>query len=268
MSRFHRGTASRRARGEPPHFIFAGVGKRPLHVPEQLALQQGEGRARAQWTLTSGPLRRGLFSCSVRASSSLPVPLSPRTRTEASLLDTLRTVSRTSVIAGPCPTMAVRCNAVGRLVGGPVVRRDAVENALEHRDLPLLLDDLDRLRLQVVVEPRQVLVHAGTVEGDAGDPSQGIEERRIFRRVGHRVRLGPQRQEPRHLAVDLQPRHELRAEPADQRLLRRGRPGTRWNEAPFLSTRRTSSATVMLGGKSPLPTIAAEENRVRAWSHR
>jgi len=37
----------------------------------------------AQFTATNGPLARGDSSCSVRAASSLPVPLSPLIRTAA-----------------------------------------------------------------------------------------------------------------------------------------------------------------------------------------
>ncbi len=39
----------------------------------------------AQSTFTNGPLRRGEFTCTARASSSLPEPLSPRMSTVASV---------------------------------------------------------------------------------------------------------------------------------------------------------------------------------------
>ena len=52
------------------------AGKRALFVPEELALDQLRGNRRAIQR-DKRPAARWLFSCSVRATSSLPVPVSP-----------------------------------------------------------------------------------------------------------------------------------------------------------------------------------------------
>ncbi len=62
-------------------------GKRALLVPEKLGLHQLRGTA-AQFCEINGPFFRGLFSCSVRATSSLPVPVSPRIQIRVSLAAT------------------------------------------------------------------------------------------------------------------------------------------------------------------------------------
>ncbi len=59
----------------------------------------------AQFTAMIGASRRLLWSCTARATSSLPVPDSPRMSTVASVAATLRTRSKTSRIGGQLPTM-------------------------------------------------------------------------------------------------------------------------------------------------------------------
>ncbi len=59
----------------------------------------------AQLSETKGADCRGLFSCSVRAISSLPVPVSPRMQTRVSLAATCSTCAITSRIAGLAQTM-------------------------------------------------------------------------------------------------------------------------------------------------------------------
>ena len=58
-----------------------------------------------QWTATKGPARRGLAACSASATSSLPVPLGPSTRTGRSAGPTRRTMSFRRRIAGLAPNM-------------------------------------------------------------------------------------------------------------------------------------------------------------------
>ena len=53
-----------------------GAGEGPLHVAEQLALEQRLGQ-RAAVDRDKGTIARASRWCSARATSSLPVPLSP-----------------------------------------------------------------------------------------------------------------------------------------------------------------------------------------------
>ena len=54
----------------------------------------------AQLTATNGPSARALQACSVRAATSLPVPLSPSSSTVALVPATLRSASATGAITG------------------------------------------------------------------------------------------------------------------------------------------------------------------------
>src|SRR3990167_5375395 len=76
-----------------------------LLVAEQLALEESAGMA-AQFTFTSGLCRRALRSWRARATNSLPVPVSPRRRTQASVGATVSTAFRTRRIAALCPTIS------------------------------------------------------------------------------------------------------------------------------------------------------------------
>ncbi len=62
----------------------------------------------AQFTLMNGPSARSLASCSARATSSLPVPLSPRMRTRAGVGATSLICSRMAWMAAESPTMTRR----------------------------------------------------------------------------------------------------------------------------------------------------------------
>ena len=53
-----------------------------------------------QWTVTNGPLARGLRSWTARASKPLPVPLSPRSRSVASLPAAFSATSSACRMAG------------------------------------------------------------------------------------------------------------------------------------------------------------------------
>src|SRR5207245_8258106 len=61
-----------------------GAGERASLMPEISLSSKVSGMA-AQLTATNGPLRRGESSCTVRATSSLPVPLSPVMKSVASV---------------------------------------------------------------------------------------------------------------------------------------------------------------------------------------
>jgi hypothetical protein len=70
------------------HLDLAGrglnrAGESAAFKAEQLGLQRFSGIA-AQLMATNGPDARRLFSCTARASSSLPVPLAPSSMTDTS----------------------------------------------------------------------------------------------------------------------------------------------------------------------------------------
>ena len=75
----------------------------PLTWPNSSLSRSGSGIA-AQLTATSGPAARLLWRCSARATSSLPVPLSPVTSTLASVGATRAISSWTSRIAALSPS--------------------------------------------------------------------------------------------------------------------------------------------------------------------
>ena len=58
----------------------------------------------AQLMATNGPCRRGLSACMVRATSSLPVPLSPVISTQALLGPACCSSAKISCILGDVPT--------------------------------------------------------------------------------------------------------------------------------------------------------------------
>jgi hypothetical protein len=73
-------------------------------VPEQLGLEQGLGNGRAV-DRDEPTLRRPLCQWIARATSSLPEPLSPRSRTGASVSATTRIWSNTPCMALERPRM-------------------------------------------------------------------------------------------------------------------------------------------------------------------
>ena len=98
-----RSEASRRRRSRPV--------KAPRSWPNSSASSSVSGKA-AQLTATKAFAARGLRSCSARATSSLPVPLSPRMTTDASLG---ATASR----------RLIEPLHLGRMADQPVVRRSS-----------------------------------------------------------------------------------------------------------------------------------------------
>ena len=76
--------------------------KAPFSKPNSSLSSSSDGSA-AQLTLTKGRSTRLESRCSARATSSLPVPLSPRTSTVMSVSATCSMISRTSRIFGSSP---------------------------------------------------------------------------------------------------------------------------------------------------------------------
>ena len=83
----------------------------PFSYPNSSLSSSVSGSA-AQWSFTSGPARRGLWSWMARAASSFPVPLSPRTSTVAVPAAARLIRSCTSRIAAEEPTKA-ECGSPG-----------------------------------------------------------------------------------------------------------------------------------------------------------
>ena len=75
--------------------------ERALLVAEQLGFDQLAGHGGAVQRDERAALRRGLRSCSARAISSLPVPVSPRMQTRVSLAATRSTCAMTRRMASP-----------------------------------------------------------------------------------------------------------------------------------------------------------------------
>ena len=95
---------------EQPELAFAGVGEGAALVAEEFSSSRLAGIA-AQFTLDEGHVRRGLQKWQARATSSLPVPVSPMMSTggRVSIPSTpaMRLMrSRRSAMAGLVPTRA------------------------------------------------------------------------------------------------------------------------------------------------------------------
>ena len=81
---------------EQPDAVGHGAGERAARVPEQLALDQAVGRGAAVVRDEAGAASRALSACTARATSSLPVPVSPSTSTGSSLSATRGSAQRTT----------------------------------------------------------------------------------------------------------------------------------------------------------------------------
>ena len=86
----------------------------PLAWPKSASSSRVSGNS-AQFTGTKGPFARRLRSWSARATSSLPVPLSPVIRTVLSVAAALRTVATTRWMAALTPTTASTPDALAAL---------------------------------------------------------------------------------------------------------------------------------------------------------
>ena len=87
-----------------PFFCATAPVKAPFSWPNS-SLSSNVSVSAAQLMATNGLAERALCRCSARATSSLPVPLSPRTRTEVSCGAT-RAISCSNLrMAGLSPTM-------------------------------------------------------------------------------------------------------------------------------------------------------------------
>ena len=91
----------------PLRCLMAEV-KAPRSCPKSSLSISSEGMA-AQFTSTKGAAARGLFACSQRATSSLPVPFSPVISTRASQGATLSMSWRTCSISGEMPIIRPAC---------------------------------------------------------------------------------------------------------------------------------------------------------------
>jgi hypothetical protein len=90
------------ARSKKPLWVRAAPVKLPRSCPNSsLSIRLGD--TAAQLSATNGPFRRRLSWCSVCATSSFPVPLSPCTSTVASVGATRKIMSYTACMAGEAP---------------------------------------------------------------------------------------------------------------------------------------------------------------------
>ena len=123
--RSRRGTACRDARSSKrPGLARVRAGEGAVLVSEQLASRAGSSGIAAQLIATNGPSARALSACSARANSSLPVPLSPCSRT---------------VVSVP----AARCSVGHHLLQRGVVADDS-RRAAPQRELFFEQDDFAR----------------------------------------------------------------------------------------------------------------------------
>ena len=99
-----------------PRFGGVGAGERAAHVAEQLALEQRADERAAVDRDERRRLARRPAKWSARATSSLPVPLSPVISTVASDCATLSIVARSCCIAGDSPIIEPYAR---RLVSSP-----------------------------------------------------------------------------------------------------------------------------------------------------
>ena len=91
-----------------------GVGEGALHVPEQLALEQGVGQRPAVDADERPRRARPESPWIARATSSLPVPLSPVISTVELVGATARTISNSDAITAETPITLVEAVALPR----------------------------------------------------------------------------------------------------------------------------------------------------------
>ena len=104
--------------------IGLGVGERAFDVAEQLALEYPSERP-PMFTVTMGCAARSLTACSVRATTSLPVPGSPVISTLASDGPTRAMSCSTGCIAGASAIMGPAIGLQEPVLGFQPPRRDA-----------------------------------------------------------------------------------------------------------------------------------------------
>ncbi len=95
------------ATSNSPGFTRSAPVNDPRSCPNS-SLSSSDSCSVAQFTVTSGLSRRGLFPWTARATSSFPVPLGPRTSTVASVGATFSIRASTFRSAGLAPTMWYR----------------------------------------------------------------------------------------------------------------------------------------------------------------
>ena len=113
-----------------PRFIPVAPVNEPRSCPNSSLSRIDSGSA-AQLTATKGRLVRGDLAWMLRATSSLPVPLSPMISTVAVVAATCATVLYTPIIAGAVPTMlasmaiCARASSTGTFVSASLRRATA-----------------------------------------------------------------------------------------------------------------------------------------------
>ena len=142
------------------------------------------------------------------ASSSLPVPLSPRISTAEWVTATLRAMAiilRTACaravdrLEGPKPPLPRRVQRAAdrgaeagmagrsRLAFGPIL-----ELILQDQDPPLLLGDLVDLASQLLIQGLERFLDVGRMQYQRGDRARGRQERHLFVFVRHAAALRAQ----------------------------------------------------------------------------
>ena len=139
---------------EEPELALAGVGERALLVAEELALEQRLGDRGAVDRRRTGWPRRSLHSWMARATSSLPVPLSPRISAVLALLRATRASwSFRWAMAGGLPMISTS----GALASRPCMRltfwrsrrsRGAADGGRQILDVERLLQVVERAEAQ------------------------------------------------------------------------------------------------------------------------
>ena len=100
-----RNSVPRSACSNLPMCLPAAPVNEPFSCPNNSDSINSAGTA-AQFSAINGPDERGLLSCSVRATNSFPVPVSPRMQTRVSLAATRSTCAMTFFIASPVQTIS------------------------------------------------------------------------------------------------------------------------------------------------------------------
>jgi hypothetical protein len=201
-----------------PSLRFCAPVNAPFSNPNSSLSSSSEGSA-AQFTFTNGWSRRPESWKIVRATSSLPVPLSPRTSTVMSVSATCSMISRTSRIFGLSPhssssSVSERARPRSRSTSCLSAR---FSSAFLERQLELL--DLERLAQEVGS------AQAHRLDDVAAWP---VPREHHDRDVGRSLLEPAQRLEAVHARQHHVERHDVRAGVVQsrERLLRRRPPGS------------------------------------------
>ena len=192
-----------------PSLRFWAPVKAPFSKPNSSLSSSSEGSA-AQFTLTKGLSERPESWWTLRATSSLPVPLSPRTSTVMSVSATCSMISRTSFILPSSPPWISRsCSERARprsvfdLAAQRAVLERLLEGELELLDLEGLAQEVGRAEPHRLDDGARLAVAREHHHRDVGHPllqlAQGLEavharEHHVERdQIGARLVEGAQR---------------------------------------------------------------------------